>query len=278
MEKTQKCYVCCIEHPVSAFALGYNYCDKLRPLKPYQRFRIRKRNEDKDAFLANNAKVMLQYRKKNPQIDENYNHKRRTDPEARLRNCVINHAKSKGIPFDMDDREKMKAKLSLPCHYCNHFEEGLLNGLDRVDCKLGYSDSNTVPCCDVCNYMKHTSIVTDFYRKVHTIVIYNHMQNHAIKDKVKCTFGQAKTKDGPKRSKADKSMLLSIDEQTNILKNHCQYCGEMQRVGIDRINSEMPYTMDNVVPCCTRCNYMKKDLTPEDFLNQCLRIFKHCKL
>jgi hypothetical protein len=43
--------------------------------------------------------------------------------------------------------------------------------------------------------------------------------------------------------------------------------------GIDRINSSLGYTIDNCVPCCTRCNRMKMVLLEEDFI---FHIFKIC--
>ena len=38
--------------------------------------------------------------------------------------------------------------------------------------------------------------------------------------------------------------------------------------GIDRINSDKGYTIDNCVPCCAQCNHMKLDYTTEEFLTK----------
>ena len=37
--------------------------------------------------------------------------------------------------------------------------------------------------------------------------------------------------------------------------------------GIDRIDSNIGYTVNNCVPCCTICNHMKNDLTTDEFYN-----------
>jgi hypothetical protein len=39
------------------------------------------------------------------------------------------------------------------CHYCGEFE---IMGVDRVDNRVGYLVSNSVPCCFECNFMKRT--------------------------------------------------------------------------------------------------------------------------
>lgn len=70
-----------------------------------------------------------------------------------------------------------------PCHYCGTFPyqtyhpkrtngEYIYNGLDRFDNEIGYIESNCVPCCGVCNYMKSATSVQDFREWV--ISVYNH--------------------------------------------------------------------------------------------------------
>lgn len=48
--------------------------------------------------------------------------------------------------------------------------------------------------------------------------------------------------------------------------------------GLDRIDSSKPHTRDNVVPCCFKCNWMKSDLTVEDFKNHIDKIYNHLLL
>ena len=75
--------------------------------------------------------------------------------------------------------------------------------------------------------------------------------------------------------------LLSFDEAKTLLLSSCKYCGSspsrLVRVypdiestlvgGIDRVDSSLGYTVENVVPCCKICNRAKSDLTYSDFMS-----------
>ena len=104
---------------------------------------------------------------------------------------------------------------------------------------------------------------------------------------------------------------LTLDDYIKIAKNPCNYCGritlrntymvaqdpwtkvfkgkgewiiEVQNdraseidkyttecSGIDRVDSNKGYLLDNIVPCCTSCNTLKSNLTLEEFLDKCIR-------
>lgn len=52
-----------------------------------------------------------------------------------------------------------------PCTYCGNgiiFEKGI--GLDRIDNKKGYTQSNVLPCCGDCNYIRGTRLTVDEMR------------------------------------------------------------------------------------------------------------------
>lgn len=48
--------------------------------------------------------------------------------------------------------------------------------------------------------------------------------------------------------------------------------GEFIYNGLDRIDSTKPHLIDNVVPCCSICNYAKSNLSIDDFKNWLLKI------
>jgi hypothetical protein len=48
--------------------------------------------------------------------------------------------------------------------------------------------------------------------------------------------------------------------------------------GLDRIDSTQGHTPDNVVPCCSECNWMKKDSTLGEFKSFVKRIHDHMML
>lgn len=50
------------------------------------------------------------------------------------------------------------------------------------------------------------------------------------------------------------------------------YYGEYYFTGLDRIQSDKGYTLDNVLPCCKDCNYMKQEDSNEQFAQQIVKI------
>lgn len=76
----------------------------------------------------------------------------RNSPEGKfVAACGI--ANRRDIEWSLTADEYRVLRL-LPCHYCGHAlpESGV--GLDRIDCNLGYTLSNVVPCCTECNLAK----------------------------------------------------------------------------------------------------------------------------
>lgn len=78
---------------------------------------------------------------------------------------------------------------------------------------------------------------------------------------------------------------LTYEEFKEIINQNCTYCGvepyqfhtswrgvKTLYNGIDRVNPLEGYYIGNVVPCCGKCNFMKCDLTRDDFINICRRI------
>lgn len=49
----------------------------------------------------------------------------------------------------------------------------LYNGIDRIDSDGGYTKENCVPCCQFCNYMKHTLSQKNFLERIK--LIYTHL-------------------------------------------------------------------------------------------------------
>lgn len=53
----------------------------------------------------------------------------------------------------------------------------------------------------------------------------------------------------------------------------CHYCGiSIETIGLDRVDNERGYFIDNVVPCCRTCNFMKKNHQESFFIEHCKRI------
>lgn len=59
---------------------------------------------------------------------------------------------------------------------------------------------------------------------------------------------------------------LSKDQFKTFWQQPCSYChSEIETIGIDRVDSSLGYSMDNCVPCCAYCNYIKNALSTEAF-------------
>lgn len=121
----------------------------------------------------------------------------------------------KGKSFENEfTKELFIEKSSLDCFYCERppmewnkylkengqvtskasrmSQEGIdrawinINGLDRVDNSVGYLLSNTVPCCPDCNFMKHSSTLSEWcsiierFQPGFTIKIMNKLQKENI--------------------------------------------------------------------------------------------------
>lgn len=92
------------------------------------------------------------------------------------------------------------------------------------------------------------------------------------------------------------SYNISFEEFNTIISKSCYYCGASPKTvnknilkqrgdthqppiaynGIDRLNPLMGYQMNNCVPCCPTCNYMKHTLQKENFLKQVEKIYNFC--
>ena len=57
----------------------------------------------------------------------------------------------------------------------------------------------------------------------------------------------------------------------------CWYCGSMPipRNGIDRQDNSKGYEIGNCVPCCTKCNLLKSDMSYEDFCLWITKVFNY---
>lgn len=89
---------------------------------------------------------------------------------------------------------------------------------------------------------------------------------------------------------------LTLKDIEKIIEKSCFYCGsepdnekyihplkgetEKRKIkyqGIDRVDSNVGYTPKNIIPCCKRCNLMKRDMSKNEFLNHIEKIMRNLK-
>jgi hypothetical protein len=101
-----------------------------------------------------------------------------------------------------------------------------------------------------------------YYHKNKIIILQNH----------KTPAGRyAEYKRGAKKRSI--AFAISFQEYMSFWDTNCHYCGgENTTHGIDRINNSQGYEMQNIVACCVMCNWMKRHLSVDDFINHCRKI------
>lgn len=76
--------------------------------------------------------------------------------------------------------------------------------------------------------------------------------------------------------KRNLSFTISLLEFNLLTLSPCFYCGAEAnpRNGLDRVKNNIGYEFRNCVPCCHKCNWMKKDFSVEVFLSHVEKIYK----
>ena len=128
--------------------------------------------------------------------------------------------------------------------------------------KLGVSYDNHMSRCKECDH----KIGKDYYdRNLDKVIAYREQYLSNPKNKAKKRF-TAYRRRSIKRF-GETSFDLSFDEFLYLILQPCEYCDgfDIPVNGLDRVDNTRGYNKDNVVSCCKRCNYMKSDMTPNQF-------------
>ena len=87
-----------------------------------------------------------------------------------------------------------------------------------------------------------------------------------------------------KRGARNRNYIFDItqEEFIRLVLLPCAYCGKVSEPGVnlnglDRVYNDTPYTIDNVVPCCSVCNFCKGQLDFDQFLEQARKIEEYSK-
>jgi hypothetical protein len=79
---------------------------------------------------------------------------------------------------------------------------------------------------------------------------------------------------------------LTMEQALDIISKPCHYCGSYDEkindngvtysnMGIDRVDNKKDYVIDNVVPACSMCNFMKYTYSYDDFIEYCINIYRN---
>jgi hypothetical protein len=238
-------------------------------------YRQRQIEADVDQYLNKNAENAKQWRDRNPE-------KVATNNLNKINSVELQY----GV-YTRSARDKnLEVKLSLTdftvlteqsCYYCGTIQERGFNGIDRLNSEVGYVTDNCVSCCQMCNYMKASLSVDAFLGRVEHILTYNgrikgRLFPEMFPDYTSASYIEYKNR----ASKKNLNFGLSRDEYLCLITQDCYLCGKNSNSqhlnGIDRIDNNKGYSLDNVKSCCANCNYMKKNYVLEDVLNKFMQI------
>lgn len=108
-----------------------------------------------------------------------------------------------------------------------------------------------------------------------------------------CRSDENKYKDYKKKAvKRKREFQITLDEAALLFHEECYYCGvkyngneednysnnKLKLNGIDRKNNDEGYIISNVVSCCNTCNFMKRVLDVNVFINKCKHILTYNNL
>jgi hypothetical protein len=254
-----------------------NQCTTCDYEKGYsKKSRDKQRAEDEKKYLDRNAATHLAWAHRNPDKIKEQQVLEETVPDRKFKALIVS-AKQRDKEFLLEDSPAMREKIEKACDYCGFLPGAgeVLNGLDRVDNDVGYTDANTVPCCGACNFMKHCLHVDDFIsasRKIFTNLQLSAVMPDVLRSRTR-SLGGHKERDG--KSKDRKANELTYDERLDIMSSPCYLCGSSPAFGVDRVDSNIHYTKENSKPCCWICNDMKKDLDIEVFKKHVSAIVSH---
>lgn len=245
-----------------------------------QASRERRRAKDEAAYLARNAEVQRNWRNANKEHVVEW---RKTNVGYVIGSTLREGAK-KDIDVEERDIDALKEMAKQPCHYCGFDKTSeRLNGINRKDSIGGYTAENCVPCCKTCAFMKNTMDEKTFIEKCICIVYRKYPNNEVYQKAYRDNMGQSRSSKAIVYNKyvdraKEKNLVFEISKAVfkNMIMEKCHYCHREASGnhinGIDRMDNERGYTFDNIVTCCSDCNYAKCDMDYDAFLEQCKRI------
>lgn len=125
---------------------------------------------------------------------------------------------------------------------------------------------------------EHPDVVNGYYAK------YRAIPTHAEEAKQRAAKWR-RTPEGAWREyttgakKRGMLWLLTKEQFLVFWQKSCYYCGgTIESVGLDRVDNNCGYVLDNVVPCCGKCNRAKHMLSQKEFLDLIVSIYKHLDL
>ena len=150
------------------------------------------------------------------------------------------------------------------CYWCDVECGGCL---DRIDNNQSYNEKNIVVSCDACNRLRGGIGFGHFLAIIGTIYAF---QQRGVASAGINTFPRKTLPNYARfvQQKRTRTIGCTLTEQdyNTLTSSPCFYCGVPNCTGIDRVNPDSTYSLQDVVPCCFVCNYLKGNIPKDDFL------------
>lgn len=249
-----------------------NNYDKILGYCKNYRIRTREKMGDKK-FKKMVADASKLYRHNNPEKIKIIVERSRNNIKN-VYKMYVRSAKDRNINWELS-RDKCYELFTNICYYCG--EKYIQNqrplGIDRIDNSKGYISDNCVTCCTVCNMIK-CDINEQYYKSKIKHILSNmfiipelYINNDIFNNYNSSTL----FKDHVRTSKNRKIETILSKAEFDIIKQlPCYMCGKentnCHTNGIDRINNNDGYNVNNCLSCCGDCNYMKRNYKFDEFI------------
>lgn len=194
------------------------------------------------------------------------------------------NAKNREIAWELTDEDAISL-IKGHCYYCGY--DSTVVGIDRVDSTKHYIIDNCVSCCSTCNIMKLDHNIDNFIKIITHLVTnlklldYNKLSanyNKENRNLFECRKTHRTYNTYVSQNINYRNIMFEIDEiyYNSLLEMPCHYCNnyfENGCQGIDRLQSNLNYTIDNCVPCCKTCNILKNTLSVKQFEEKIRNIY-----
>jgi len=197
-----------------------------------------------------------------------------------VKTCMNCRIKGKIYDTNRNDQDADVDKLLFeqlcknPCFYCS--SNTGLNGVDRYVNDAKHININSVACCTTCNRAKNTHSIVDFINMCEHITVLQFSIAGKLYPKLFQSPVRVEYLEYQSKAK-DRSIKFELSEQefkSIITDTRCTHCRKLGLLGVDRIDSNLGYTVSNCQPSCSTCNLLKLDQSDKEFYARCKRIFE----
>eukprot|EP00918_Siedleckia_nematoides_P056838 GHVU01124000.1.p1 GENE.GHVU01124000.1~~GHVU01124000.1.p1 ORF type:complete len:422 (-),score=48.63 GHVU01124000.1:2449-3714(-) len=183
------------------------------------------------------------------------------------------------IPWLFESVSEAAWLLLQPCFYCGRDPDPEhLGGMDRVNNNSQYAKGTVVPSCWPCNKAKGILDGVEFWIAVKAAKYYRDSKIYYwdrpdkprgdVDTRPKVDKDKYESKDVHYRmvyTRGQENVELNLAQVHALRGGNCYYCGRPDAGSVDRVDSNVGYTEKNSVSVCHCCNFIKHEITEEEF-------------